>query len=173
MTTLIREWAGRERAFRLRLGDIVDIEEACGKTGIGAIYMRIASTQFRIMEVYHVVRVALISGGMDPVEAKTLLSDRIETLPLVETAELATSILVAVMSGVPPEPDAPEHDPAVPFDIGAALAAFAKSGLDPSVLRSMRFDDFVAMNRALGRGTVAAPSEEEFEEMLSRLEDEG
>ena len=73
MAEVIAEWAGKERLFRLTFGSILDLEEICGKDAIGAIFLRVSTGAFKASDVYHILRLALVGGGMAAVEVKQLL----------------------------------------------------------------------------------------------------
>lgn len=169
MAETVTDWAGALRRFYLPLGKIIDIEEACGKVGIGAIYLRIARHEYFANDVRSVIKYGLIGGGLSPLEAEALLRDRFDVTPLVESAELALSILVDRMSGIEKDETKSGGDPAKPYDVGAIFASFAKAGIPPESLRQMDYAAFVAMCRALGGDSVQPPSEQEFKDMLARM----
>lgn len=169
MAEIIREWAGAERPFNLSFGGLMDLEEACGKTGFGEIYLRIGRHCYFARDIYHTIRLGLIGGGMTAVEAKRLMDDRFDAVPMAVRAEIALDVLLAVMEGIKPDDTKPAGDPATPYDVGALMASFAKLGVAPHTLRDMSYQDFVHMCRAFGGDSVQPPSEDEFEEMLARL----
>jgi hypothetical protein len=174
MTPLIREWAGSDRVFKLDFGGVMDLEEACAKSGLGAIYLRMGSHQYRAGDIYHTIRLALIGGGMKPIEAQALMRERFDARPMVENHECALEILITLMGGIaPPEDDEGKGDPDEPIPFGEIAANFAKAGVSPASLREMRYDDFIAMLRALrrsGEAEVKPPSEEEYFDMIARME---
>jgi len=169
MAETFAEWAGALRRFDLPFGQVLDLEEACGKTGIGLIYQRLVRAEFYVRDVFHVLRQGLIGGGMAPAEAERLLRDRFDAIPLLGNAELACTILLGLFAGVDSAAAAAPGDPAKPYDLGAIFAAFAKLGLPPDSLRQMSYPAFVAMCGAFGREGVQAPTEEEFKDMLQRM----
>ncbi|WP_370281564.1 gene transfer agent family protein [Pseudooceanicola sp.] len=169
MAEIFVEWGGAERRLSLTYGGLLDIEEACGKVGIGEIYLRLGQHQYRAAYVYHVIRLGLIGGGMTSQEAKRLLDERFDVTPLVRHVEIALDLLIAVMAGIEPDDTKASGDPSRPYDTGAILASFAKLGISPESVRGMSYRDFVHMCRAFGGDTVQPPSEEEFEDMISRM----
>ena len=170
MELVYRHWAGIERAFALDFGLACDIETACGDVGIGAVYLHLASHQYHAREPYHVIRLALIGGGMDRREADRLVKQRFSEVPLADSVAVAIDVLAAMNEGVKVSAAAKSGDAAEPIDLGKVLANFAKAGIGPDVVRAMRYADFVNLVRSLGGDTVQPPSEEEFADMLRRYE---
>lgn len=168
MAELMIEWAGAERRFALSYGGILDLEEACGKVGIGEIYLRLAQHRYFAKDVYHTIRLALMGGGMVSTEAKRLVDDRFGTTPLAQMVNVALEILLSVMEGIQPDETQKPGDPSKPYDAGAIFAAFAKMGVSPQSIREMAYADFVNMCRAFGGDRVQPPTEDEFEDMLRK-----
>lgn len=165
------EYAGEERPFRLLLGNILDIETACGKVGIGAIYKRVAMHDYRIRDIHSVVLQGLIGGGMKETEARALVDERFDLVPIQQHVNIALAVLVDAMAG-DDEPGEASGDPENPIDAGAVFNSLIKVGVTPAQVRDMRLDDFRALLRAAGRTDAdAAPSEEEFEAMLERFKE--
>ncbi|APE43415.1 hypothetical protein BOO69_08290 [Sulfitobacter alexandrii] len=175
MAEVIADWAGAERLFRLDLGGVLDLEEACHRDAIGSIFLRISTGQFKAMDVHHVLRLALIGGGMAKVEAKQLLDDRFDTIPYLESATLAGEILIALMSGVEEgEADDATGDPA-PWKFSELSQICRVFNMSPADLRAMSYPDFLNMLKGYNATTAqkaAPPTEEEFEEILAKYEPE-
>ncbi len=165
-------FAGEERAFRLSFGDVLDLEEACGRTGIGAIFHHLATHSYSIREVHAVIRIGLIGGGMPHDEAARLCDDRMTEL-LVVHHELAMNILLALMSGIDTDETQPAGDPERPYDAGAIFAALLKLGVAPEQVRGMSYADFAATMRAMGGAKAQPPSESEFKDMLRQAKESG
>lgn len=164
------EWAGAERPFRLRFGDVLDLEEACGKIGVGAIYLRMGRHQYFAKDVFETIRLGLVGGGMAPTEARRLMQDRFDHVPMADSLNLAMAILVHLMAGIDPDDTRPAGDPEEPHDTGGILASFVKVGISPESIRAMSYADFVSMARAMGGKDVQPPSEDEFLDMVAKLE---
>ena len=169
MTEIVVEWGGAERRLALGFGGMLDLEEACGKIGIGEIYLRLAQHRYFAKDAYHAIRLGLIGGGMRPDEAKRLLDDRFDHTPLSLSVEIALELLMAVLGGIEKDETRAPGDPAEPYDVGGILASFAKLGVPPESVRAMSYADFVAMCRAFSGDTVQPPSEDEFHEMIRRM----
>jgi hypothetical protein len=98
-TTVRRPFAGRERDFRLRIGEIGELERICG-AGIGAIAMRLAHHQFYAADVWDTLRLGLEGGGTPEIEASALLL-RYKEGPIADYIGLAGDIIGAAISGIP------------------------------------------------------------------------
>lgn len=168
---LRRDYAGAERDFRLGFGDLLDLEEACGKVPVGTIYKRLHAWDFRAQEVYHVVRLGLVGGGLAAAEAKRIVDERFNTLPLETHVRLAVEILLDMMEGAPaPREDARKPEPKT-FDRGLLYRQFAQLGLGPRDVDAMTVAQALHLFEAAARSDAdLAPSEEEFEAMLARLD---
>lgn len=167
MDFLYREWGGVEQKFCLDLGLVMDLEQACGNSGIGAIYLRLASHQHFARDVYQVLRMGLIGGGMPRDEVDRLLKLRFSEVPLADSLAIAVDIVAALNEGVDEKRASGGGDGAVPMDLGKIFAGFVQVGIGPDQVRQMRYADFVNLTRAIG-GDVAPPSEEEFDDMIRR-----
>ncbi len=167
---LTRDYGGALRAFDLTLGAVFDLEQACGKTGIGAIFTRLATHQYHARDVEQIILRALIGGGMEYREAEPLVSEAMRHMPLAKSVELAMAIMIDLMEGAPPVTDAPPAgDPANPVDVGEVLHAFIKAGIPPESVRRMKYTDFLVIMKAAGRKDADdAPSEEEFKAMVAK-----
>ena len=175
MVEITHEWAGKERLFRLTFGSVMDLEEACGE-GIGHIFVRIANSEFKVGEVYHVIRLALIEGGESIVDAKRLLTNHFDTRPYLENAALAGAILAALMVGVESfdEGDAGGDVPDA-YKFSEVSQICREFNLSPQELREMRYSDFVNMVRGYNAGSdrqAAHLTDEEFTDILDRYEPE-
>ena len=173
MAELIAEWAGKERLFRLNYGGVLDLEEACSDA-IGAIFLRVSTGRYGAADIWQTLRLALIGGGLDKVEAKHLLERHFDTYPLAENAAVAGDVLVALMVGVEDFGESAEGEPArMKFsEVSQICRTFHMS---PQDLRAMSYADFINMvsgfNAASGE-KLEPITEEEFDEILARYEPE-
>lgn len=103
-TLLVRPFAGRERRFQLRLGEIGELERS-SRAGIGEITERVIAGRFYAADIWDTLRLGLEGGGMDEPEATALLA-RFRDKPLLPYVGLASDILAAAIAGVP-EPEGP------------------------------------------------------------------
>lgn len=171
---LIREWAGRERKFRLSYGDVLALEDACGKLGIGAIYMRVTTVQFSAQQIYETIRLALIGGGMDALDAKQLLRTHFDERPYMENMALAADILIELMTGIEPSKgEASEADITAPQKFSEAVQICQVFHMSPQDLKAMDYADFVNMIRGYNAASgkqVEMISEAEFMDLRAKYE---
>ncbi len=169
MVEVTSEWAGKERLFRLAFGDVLDLEQAC-ESGIGPIYARLISGQFKLGDIWHTLRLGLIGGGMEALRAKALLVDQFDRRPYVDHAALAAEIILALMTGVEPVAETTSTDGSAPLKFSEVSQMCTVFNLSPLDLRAMRYADVINLMRgysASGRKSEP-PSEAEFEAMLAR-----
>lgn len=179
MDAIDLDWGGKVRPFRIRIGEMLQLQEACG-TGIGAIYFRLVGGQFRIEDVQHTLRLGLIGGGHDPSKARILVQQQIEAVPLMQSQLVAAEILETLFSGVDPAPDgdddaAPDPDAPVKFsDLGEIAVAL---GIPLNELRTMRYDDllntwraYAARRKAEGQSAGDFITPEEHDALIAKHE---
>ncbi|MEQ9241238.1 gene transfer agent family protein [Roseovarius indicus] len=176
MVEVIAEWAGKERLFRLTLGGVFDLEEACGKEAIGSIFKRVSSGGFHANDLYHTVRIALIGGGMSSLEAKQLMETHFHRTPYIKNAELAGDILIALMSGVEEgrKVDGEDRDPE-PLKFSEVSQICREFHMSPTELRAISYADFLNLVKGYNASAprkAEPPTEEEFEAILARYEPE-
>lgn len=166
-----RDFAGADRDFRLGYGEIMDVEEACGGVGIGAIYKRLAAFDWRIGDVFHVLKRGLVGGGMRAAEADRLVRERIEAGRLGELVTLAFDVLIETVDGAPKGPATGSGDVETPIDRGLVYKSFAEVGIAPQEVDAMEFAKVLHLYRAMAKGDKAQPLDpEEFKEMRARVE---
>ncbi|QEW26738.1 gene transfer agent family protein [Roseovarius indicus] len=175
MADVILEWAGKDRLFRLDFGGVLDLEEACGKDPIGAIFLRISSGKFYASDIWHTIRLALIGGGENKVEAKRLMENHFDRTPYTENASIAGEILIALMMGIEDggaNGEATEPEPIRFSEVSQICRTF---NMSPHDLRALTYADFVNLVRGFNSSQgpkLEPPSEEEFEEILAKYEPE-
>jgi hypothetical protein len=92
------EWADGEHRFRLPIGRLRELQDKCG-AGPGVIFGRLTDGTWRVDDLREVVRLGLIGGGMDPVQALTLVKRYVDERPLAETVAPARVILAVALFG--------------------------------------------------------------------------
>ena len=136
---LERDFAGAVRTFRLGYGEICDMEEGLGKVGIATVYKRMGSFDWHIRDVFHVLKRALVGGGMVSTEAERLVKARIDDGRLGELMTLAYDILLAAVEGAPEGKGGDAEAEPQPFDRGAIYKSFAEVGISPQEVDAMDF----------------------------------
>lgn len=86
---IVLEWANGEYLFALRVSEIETLEaESINPStnkpgiGIGAIWMRLMRGDWYISDIHNVIRLGLIGGGMGAVEAKRMVKNYAEGVPI-------------------------------------------------------------------------------------------
>lgn len=99
------EWAGEERSFRLRIGELRQLQEACN-AGPVQVLRRIEADEWRVDDLRETLKLGLIGGGMKPDAAGKLIRRYVDEYdwPLVDHVLPARAVLMAAISGVPDEP---------------------------------------------------------------------
>ena len=100
-TSIVREFAGLERRFELRLGEIRKLEAATGH-GIGEVYRRLATLSFGYADVRETIKLALVGGSdgnTSEVEAEGLMRAFADGWPINDTHALAMDIARAAFVG--------------------------------------------------------------------------
>lgn len=87
-----------EREFRLTPKLIEELEHVCG-AGIGAIFTRLTSRQFRYADILETIRLGLIGGGESTQRAASLIELYGANRPLAETLPIAVGIFTILLTG--------------------------------------------------------------------------
>lgn len=176
MVDVVREWAGKERLFRLTFGGVLDLEQATGD-GVGVIFAHVAGGSFKVGYVYHTIRLGLIGAGLGVLDAKRLMDAHFDTRPYLENAGLAGQILADLMTGI--EVDDADQDPASkegePIKFSEVSQICRTFHMSPTDLRNMSYADFVNLVKGFNAGSDRkAPhlSEDEFIDILNKYEPE-
>jgi hypothetical protein len=88
----------QRRTFRLTPDMIMELERVTGR-GIGGLARSLFASDFRLLEITEVIRLALIGGGTEPQEATALIAAYVVPRPIMEPYGLAVSILQTAMLG--------------------------------------------------------------------------
>ncbi len=120
-------FAGRERQFCLRLGEVAELERLCN-AGIGKIAIDIATHQFSQAEIRETVRLGLQGGGSSEPEATALTMTSFDGHPLAEHIELAAKIVEAYLNGIPEEL---KKKPQAPGQTNASSRVTSPTGTAP------------------------------------------
>lgn len=96
--TVTLEWADGEYPFALNIGQARELE-AKQATGIGAIYQRLTLGAWYADDIYQVIRLGLIGGGMAPPEAMRLANLYVAERPMAENQPIALAIMLAAFFG--------------------------------------------------------------------------
>ena len=104
-----------EHRFRLAIGELRELEEK-RDAGSPLILRRLMSNEYRVDDVYEVIRLGLIGGGMAATDALKLVKRYVSDRPAWhENSMLASAVLGAALMGVEDEePGKPQAGAAKP-----------------------------------------------------------
>ena len=102
--SIILEWADGSYIFRLRQGELIQLQEYADAGPMWVLNRMMNPTPenkgWRVQDISHVIRLGLIGGGMEPGKALRLTKDYVDTRPPVENLLFAQAILAAGLMGV-------------------------------------------------------------------------
>lgn len=113
------EWADGLHTFRLPIGQLRELQE---KTGVGPLrlFNRLLDGSWHVDDAREVMRLGLIGGGMEPLEALRLVQRYVDARPLMETQAPALLVMGAALhgteqEGTPGKEEAPEAATSAPL----------------------------------------------------------
>lgn len=120
---------GEEYHCRLAWGQIIKLQEA-RNAGPFLIYMRLHGADWMAEDVREVIRLGLIGGGMEMGQAKKIVIDLVENLPLIRSLPVAQAIMKAAVVGPPDEEEIEKKAAAAN---GSMTSTMTESGSPPSM----------------------------------------
>lgn len=98
--TLMLVWGDGEYPFRLAIGEW---QELFRKTGAGPmeLYERLRTGKWRVEDLRETIRNGLIGAGMAPKDAVPLVKRYVDEMPLTQSVQPATLILLSGLVGIP------------------------------------------------------------------------
>ena len=173
------EWAGRERVFALRFGEVMALEQACGDgrtpDASGAIFQRVSTGRFRVADLFHVLKQGLIGGGMGLLQADKLVRDHFDRQPYLVTSSVVGEIMLDLMNGIEPSDAGSDGGEPEPYRFSEVVQICRVFNMSPADLKAMSYADFVNMLRGFNAGSarkVDMISDEEFADILAKYEPE-
>jgi len=111
-------WPGGEHSFALRIGELQALQDITGE-GPGAslqrLYMSLQGNAlmggWKIADVVDTVRLGLIGGGMERVEAAKLVREVVERQNITSLINTACEVLLAALSEKDPDAGKPTGEP--------------------------------------------------------------
>ncbi len=103
MEAVVLQWPGGEHAFRLPLSQLEALQQ---KTDCGPEFLlnKISLGQWTAVELFEVIRIGLIGGGMPPAEAHKLVGGAFDRYALIGFKVPAQAILGHALYGPPDDP---------------------------------------------------------------------
>ena len=97
---------GEERPFRLAIGQLRALQEAC-KAGPMTIFRRLVSGEYFVDDIRETIRLGLIGGGATDKDAFRIVANTVDAgVPLDQHCDTAATILEAALLG--PEDEKPK-----------------------------------------------------------------
>lgn len=107
--TLRTFFGDAEHDFALTAPLIAELEAVTG-IGIGGLARRLEAREFKLDDITHTIRLALVGGGTDPETAARLVANYVPARPLIAAHLLAVEIMHGLWFGTagegPADPDA-------------------------------------------------------------------
>lgn len=125
-------WADGEYMFRLGLGQIEELQEACD-AGPFVILNHLVHGTWRVAMVRETLRLGLIGGGMQPTRALTLIKRYHDELPWAHNVKQATAVIHAAVLGAP-DGERPGKARAARAKGAAASSSPMESSLSPPIM---------------------------------------
>ena len=97
----LRCWDG-EHHFRLRIGELMTLQEKCD-AGPYHLVTRLADGTWRINDIRETLRLGLIGGGLNQEDARRLIEQHVDRVPLADNVPNASAVLLAAVIGVEDE----------------------------------------------------------------------
>ncbi len=98
--SLTLPFADGDYTFRLGWGELIQLQEATD-AGPYVVMQRLASGAWKVDDISHTIRLALIGGGLKPADALRLTRQYVEQRPPMENVILAQGVLGASLMGAP------------------------------------------------------------------------
>lgn len=95
-------WDG-EHQFRLRIGELRQLQEKCD-AGPMHIARRLADGSWLLDDIRETIRLGLIGAGIKQQDALRLVSEHVDSVPLIQNVVTAQAIILAAVMGVEDEP---------------------------------------------------------------------
>lgn len=94
---ITEEFGDGSYSFRLAYGQWLEVQEAtnCGPL---ELYRNMLQFKWRVQHIREIIRMGLIGGGANPIDALRLVRRYVEDRPVIESVELALKIVSASLT---------------------------------------------------------------------------
>jgi len=93
------DWPDQTRTYRLRIGELRDLQESCGNRGPLTIWQALMSGSWLVNDIVETIRLGLIGGGATKEEAIKLVSRHCSDGNLREAVIIAQAIILRAVTG--------------------------------------------------------------------------
>lgn len=98
------DWPDEPRTFRLRIGELRELQEKCGNRGPLTIFSALMSGQWLVDDVVQPIRLGLIGAGMSKEAALQLVNKHCTDGHLRDCVTIAQAIVLRAVTGPADEP---------------------------------------------------------------------
>lgn len=98
------DWPDKTRTFRLRIGQLRDLQEACGNRGPLTIWQALMNGTWLVDDIVATIRLGLIGGGLSKEEAIQLVNKHCADGQLRDCVIIAQAIILRAVTGPMDEP---------------------------------------------------------------------
>lgn len=96
-------WPDELRTYRLRIGELRQLQEKCGNSGPQEILDRLSTGKWKVDDVIQTIRLGCVGAGMTQADALKFQETHVHDGNLAEALLPAMAILSAVIVGAPDE----------------------------------------------------------------------
>lgn len=96
-------WPDEERTFRLRIGELRELQEKCGNRGPMTIANALSMGTWLVDDIIQPIRLGLIGAGMTQADAAKLVNTHLGDGRLKEGILIAQAIIYRAITGPPDE----------------------------------------------------------------------
>lgn len=96
-------WPDEERTFRLRIGELRELQEKCGNRGPMTIAQALTMGTWLVDDIIQPIRLGLIGAGMSQADAAKLVNTHLADGRLKEGIIIAQAIIYRAITGPPDE----------------------------------------------------------------------
>ncbi|GGD30736.1 gene transfer agent family protein [Aureimonas glaciei] len=94
-------WDG-EHNFRLRIGELITLQEKCD-AGPYHVARRLGDGTWMVGDIRETLRLGLIGAGVAQEDARRLIEQHVDRVPLIDNVLNAQSVILAAVMGAPEE----------------------------------------------------------------------
>ena len=126
------DWADATHVFRLAWGHLAELQEKCD-AGPYVVLQRLYSGAWKVEDISNVIRLGLVGGGMEPVQALKLVRSYVEARPPMESLHTAQAVLAAGCIGAADEDSSKKGEaPGRESGSSTTICQTANTGSGPS-----------------------------------------
>jgi tail tube GTA-gp10-like protein len=174
-------WVGGEHVFAFNIGQIEALQKLTGEgpgSSLKRLYLSLQEKSpmlgpWLTKDVFDVVRLGLVGGGMEIIDARKLVAETVERVGIEPLIAVAADVLLNGLETKGAEDsyeDDPEETHYEKWDLDGMISAGAVMGFTPEQTRKMSIEDFYVVASAIAKSNGAKPnakavSDEELQQL--------